>query len=438
MATPFAWIYYEEWDDESTNSSRIATALKYTIGIGITLALLFALGLFVPSASGIPKDKTGLNLGYLKDLIASSRPTKALLFVLGILLCAGTLTAIYYSSTGLGTLPMSLLKTKSSRDLDAEEGDQAVELELNQQKQRQIQLRYESNQTHMPPKERRELESLQRRERALVRSIRLKSQGRSQFLERASRPVNIFFGLLYLFLSLVFIATLTIGLIRELLSKDSCGPRCGFLKVLPSSILLNPIDLVMTKLPYYGSFILGSLFILFLTLATLHGIKSLGIRFLWISLFKVRADATVPQALLTYGLSTLFAVLGLQYTFTNFVAPAYVQYGTQTFCNATLAECAENQNLVVPCTLLTNEEDSKCTRSVISRIGASLVTNFPGFGIVLYWAQYAILGVFLFSLVVSVFKKNLGYHLPGEEDDNDSEDELDGTRNVNERTRLVQ
>lgn len=434
ILTPFSWVYFEEWDEDSSNMSRAATATKYTTILLATLAFLMALGLFIPTATRLPDNIRGIDLDYLKQLLASSRPTKSLLFVLGILVCVGTLTSIYYTSTGLATFPLTLLKTKSSKDLDAEEGDNAVDLDINRQEQRQIELRYEGTRNTMSPRDRKALESLQRRERVLIRSQRLRNEGRLRLWERLSRPVHLFFGLLFLMLSLLIIATLAIALVRRLLSDDSCGARCDFLRALPSSILLNPVNLALTSLPYYVSFILHVLLCVFLLLATLHGIQSLGIRFLWLSMFKLSPRASVPQALLSLSAVSVSAALGIQYTSLTFLVPGYVQYGTQTFCNATLSACATDNTLVIPCTLLTDEPNSGCTRSVVSRIGASLTFTFPIISALLSFAQFGILLVFLTSLIVGVFKKNLGQHMTGIDDDDDDEEE-DGT--VNERTRLT-
>ncbi|CCG84351.1 protein of unknown function [Taphrina deformans PYCC 5710] len=430
VLVPFSWVYYEEWDDDSSTASRIGTATKYTLGLLVTLAILFALGLFVPTASKLPKTPRDIDLDYLMQLLASSKPIKSLLFVLGILLCIGTLSMVLYTAIGLSTLPLVLLKTKSTSDLDAEGDEFAVDLDLNRQKQRQLEMRYADTRTTWSTKDRRELEGLQRRERALIRSARLAAEGRSRVLEKLYRPVRIFLGLVFLTSSLLLIATLIAGLIRELLSSSSCGARCGFLEILPSTLLLNPINTVLGKIPYFAAYVFHVLLALFLFLVTLQGIRSLGIRFLWISLFQVKVRGSLPQALLCYAIIPVFASLGIQYTMADFIVPGYIQYGTQTFCNATLSECAEDSSLVVACTMLSHEKDTGCTRSVVSRIGAALVANFPGFGIVLFWAQFAFIGFFLFSLIVSVFKKNLGSTMNDESDDED-----EGV--VTERTRLV-
>lgn len=436
VLAPFSWIYFEEWDEEASIGSRAATATKYTAFLVVILALLFGIGLIIPSKGNLPeKPITGIDFEYLKHLLESSRPTKSLLFVLAIFLCIGTLITIYYTSTGMSALPISLLKSKNVKDLDDEEGDAAVNLDLNRQEQRQIELRYEGTRNAMSARDKKVLESLQRRERLLIRSQRLKQEGRSRIMERLSQPIHILMGLLSLFVSLILVITLIISLVRSLLSGDACGPRCSFLRVLPTSILLNPLDLILSDSPYYASFVLHCVLSLFFIAASLYGLQSLGIRFLWYSLFKIRHKAAVPQALLSYAVFTFLATIGIQYMMATFIVPEYVQYGGQTFCNATLSECAEDSSLVKKCTLLTFETDTGCTRSVVSRIGAALLANFPTFGYILFWAQFAFVGVFLFALIISVFKKNLGRWSLSEEDDED--EEVEEVHSSNERSRLL-
>ena len=394
-AVPFSWVYFEEWDEESTTGDRIRTASKYTAAIIFTLLVIFILGLIIPSAR--LEEHPRVDFDYLKGLLASSRPVKALLFVLGIVICLGTISMIIYTATGLSVLPISLIKSKSE-DLG---GDTDVDLDLNRQKQRQIEIRYEGTRTQMSPEDRRALDSLHRRERILIRAQRIKKDGQSR-MEKIARPIHIFAGLVLLVFSILLLETLLSTLIRQLISSDACGPRCGFLSTLPSSLLLNPLDLIMVDTGYFGSFILQAVISLVLVLMTLRGCQALGIRFLWMSLYSIAANSTVPQALLCTGVALLFSVLGLQYTMANFVLPSYTQYGGQTYCNGTLTQCAEDASYVIQCTLTTTE--THCTRSVISRILASLIANYS-FGVVLFWAQFAIFGVWLFSLVVAIFRK---------------------------------
>lgn len=414
FAVPFSWVYFEEWDEESTISDRARTALKYTLILISTLLIVFALGLVIPSAS--LKERPTIDFDYLKSLLSSSRPVKALLFLLSILTAVGTVTMIYYAASGLGVLPISLLKTKSALDLDTEQGDAQVDLDLNHQKQRQIEVRYEGTRATMTPADRRALDSLHRRERALIRALRLKSEGRWRLAEKLARPVHIFMGLVLLVVGILVMETIASSLIRQLISSNSCGPSCGFLSTLPRSIL-EPINLALTDMPYFGSFIVHVLLLLFLLLVTHTGMQSLGIRFLWIPLYKIQPRTTVPQALLSAAAMMALTVLALTYTISNFIAPGFVQYGGQTFCNATLSACAQDRGLVVQCTLVSDEKNTGCTRSVVSRIMASAQANYPLLGTVLFYAQFATLAMFLVSLVTTIFKRNMGSGQDGDEDE---------------------
>jgi len=103
--------------------------------------------------------------------------------------------------------------------------------------------------------------------------------------------------------------------------------------------------------------------------------------------------ATILLALIT---------LALNYSISQLIAPQYATYGPQTFCDRpTLPnqqpDCSSHTNSIKPCTEVPLNPVAKdvCTPSVNSNFLNRVNINFPFFGIVCFWAQFAFLGIYL-------------------------------------------
>jgi LMBR1 domain-containing protein 1 len=110
-----------------------------------------------------------------------------------------------------------------------------------------------------------------------------------------------------------------------------CGSQCGYVINHPN--LFNPINYIFVKLskvfPLDYLFTVG--LILYFFLATLTGVIYIGIRFFWMTLFKIRKGATAPQGLLVTALLLTLSLLALNYTMTTTVAPGYAHFGSQVY-----------------------------------------------------------------------------------------------------------
>jgi len=71
--------------------------------------------------------------------------------------------------------------------------------------------------------------------------------------------------------------------------------------------------------------------ILYMFWATTKGIITLGIRFLWVHLYKFRRAATQPQGLLAATMLWMLSLAALSYTLTMAVAPEYSMFGSQKY-----------------------------------------------------------------------------------------------------------
>lgn len=65
------------------------------------------------------------------------------------------------------------------------------------------------------------------------------------------------------------------------------------------------------------------------------GIIQIGVRFLWVTLYRIKRGSTAPQGLLFSAILLTFGLLALNYSITSVVAPGYAHFGSQVYvCNA--------------------------------------------------------------------------------------------------------
>jgi LMBR1 domain-containing protein 1 len=155
-----------------------------------------------------------------------------------------------------------------------------------------------------------------------------------------------------------------------------------------------------------------ALLVLFLFSSSVVGIATIGIRFLWIKLFEIRKGHTSPQALLIATVMLTLIMLAINYALAMIIAPQYAIYGAQTFCSNPTRhpddqpDCSNHKELIKPCSELSSEYASKnvCTPTVVSTFLNRVTVNFPFFGALAFWAQFAFLAVFLIVFVTSLFR----------------------------------
>lgn len=422
---PFTYFYYEEYDEvdaeegNQTIASRAFGALKYTLAFVVLVVILFLVGFFVPVA----RDRNGahMDLDYFKRLLSENRGERALTFGLGLLICLGTLLYVLYTAVGLALLPISFIKSAPSVSAPQLSETTASALEQNRERQRQLEGRNAGRDGGMPAKDQRELESLVREERTLVRRERLAAEARGDgksFIVRAwtktcaiFRPLKLIGGILLLLLSIVIWVSMLITGIDK--AKNSiCKQHCGY--VLGSINVFQPINYIFVQASrvFPVDYVLMALLVLFLFSSSVAGIAAVGIRFLWVRLFEIRKGHTSPQALLMATVMLTLIMLAINYSLAMIVAPQYAIYGAQTFCSNPTRhpddqpDCSNHPELVASCSELSSDIGSKnvCTPTVVSTFLNRVTFNFPVFGALTFWAQFAFLAVFLLVFVTSLFR----------------------------------
>jgi len=425
LVVPFTYFWYEEYDEvaaaegRQTFGKRFWDAFKYTLGFLILCVALFLVGYFVP----IAKDRKGahFDLDFFKNLLAESNSEKALTFALGLLITLGIIVYCFYTAAGLALLPLTLIKTAPSISAPALTASTEAQLESNNERQRQLEGRAQGSPDGLSSKDQRELDALVREERTLRRRQRLANEasgeGQNFFykawikLEAILRPIKLILGLLLVVVVvLIFVSMLITGIDK---AKNSiCKRHCGYL--LANVNIFQPINwiLVKTAKVFPIDYVIFLLITMLFFSASVIGIATIGIRLLWVTIFRIRKAHTSPQALLMATVLLTLMTLAINYALTMMVAPQYATFGPQTYCDlpprhpGEQSDCSKHKSKIIPCSELAESEAARnvCTPSVASTFINRIMVNFPFFGLIDFWAQFAFLGIFLIAFILLLFR----------------------------------
>ena len=424
LIIPFTYFFYEEYDEveaeegRQTVGSRLWGAFKYTIAFIALIVILFLVGFFIPVAK---KTKGQYDLDYFKYLLSENHGERALTFALGLLITIGTLIYCLYTGAGLALLPLSLIKSAPSVSAPALSENVASQLEENRERQRQLEGRGQGNQDGLNSKDRRELEALVREERTLVRRERMAheaaGEGRSWIIrswlkiEAVFRPLKLIGGMLVLVIAIfIWVNMLITGIDK---AKNSvCKARCGYL--LGEIRILQPMNWIFVKAAkvFPIDYVIYLLLVLLFFSGSVVGLATLGIRVLWLQIFRIRKGHTSPQALLLAAELLALIVLALNYSISMLVAPQYSTWGPQTYCDhpprhpGEQPDCSSHRNHIKACSETASSSQAKnvCTPSVVSTFLNRITVNFYYFGAIDFWAQFAFLGIFLVVFILTLFK----------------------------------
>ncbi|OSS50716.1 hypothetical protein B5807_04067 [Epicoccum nigrum] len=426
LVVPFTYFYHEEYDDDAAESGeqtvgqRILGALKYTIAFLLFVVIIFLVGFFVPFAKQAKDDKN-MDLDFFKHLLAENHGERALSFALGLLMTIGTVLFALYTGAGMALLPVAMIKSAPSMSVPTLAANTASQLEANRERQRQLEGRAMSRENGLDARDRRELEALNREERTLIRRERLaaESSGEDRHwivktwikIEAIFRPLKLVGGLILMVFALVIFASMLITGVDK--AKNSvCGSHCGY--ILGQINIFQPLNWILVRASkvFPIDYVLFLLLTLFLFSASVVGIATAGIRFLWLTIFKIRKGHTSPQALLMATVLLTLIVLAINYSVAMVVAPQYATFGPQTYCDLPVnhagdqPDCSEHKEAIKPCSELADNPVAHdvCTPSVLSTFINRVTINFPFFGVVLFWAQFAFLGVYLIVFVTTLFR----------------------------------
>lgn len=421
---PFTYFWYEECDDEAAEQQgrqsvlgRLVGTFIYTSGFIVFVVLLLLIGFFLPT----PISDAPFNFFY--ELFSYSRIDRAFLFTLGALMMLGTLYFSIYTASGLALLPLNLIKSAPRISKSSLTADTTSQLAQNRERQRQLIARSNNPSAPLQSKDRRELQSLVRDERTLVRRERLASEqlptNQPFFVRIWHRfhtfvyPVKLLFGIL---LTAIFLFIWTSILISQISH------------FLPFKIF-QPTDslILFSNMPT----ILYLLLILVFFSCTISSLSHFDIRFFWIKLYSFKTNKTSPQGLLLATGILATTLLSINYTLVSVLMPGYAAFGYQTYCIKSFTDLRLDCDFVetYPCAdvdikwFLSNSylhpdqnsssDDSRlwnsvlrgCTPSVSSLLVNTITWLYPTMDYILFYAQFVFLIVGLVTFVVMVFRK---------------------------------
>ncbi|CAG8667973.1 7319_t:CDS:10 [Acaulospora morrowiae] len=418
---PFAYFYFEELEEDETSQQRFLGALKYT---AFFIAFIFTCLIF-----GIliqPQEKTPIDLDFFRKLLTGSMGERSISFVMAVLMIVGMAVSITYTAPGLSLLPIGMIK--GTKQYDTLENAEIVNnLVLNREKQRIIRAKYQGSNNAMSRIDTKEMEKLQTEEKILVRQLRESEASRTGIWNKILyilRPFEFVGGIILLLLTVGIVLSVFLTCIDKI-KNSVCGKDCGY--IISHSEIFNPLNYIFVHLSKYFpvDYFFAVLLILYFFSSTVVGVVSIGIRFLWIHLYKIRRSATPPQALLFAAMVLMMSLLALNYTLTMVVAPQYAQFGSQKYCNHTVGEvrdCHDYPQLIIPCDVTAPTDI--CTPTITSTFLHRIMMNTPFFGVVFYYAQWAFLAVVGVGIIWSLIRS------PGRAyDDGALEEEEEGLLN---------
>ncbi|KAL6074602.1 putative lysosomal cobalamin transporter [Balamuthia mandrillaris] len=362
---PFTYFFYEEVGEDVTCGGRVFAGCKYTIFLVLVVVVLLIVGIFV---SGSPPDTKNKDYKkYVEDVLDTENKGEASInfaFACGAML--GYVIVLTYTAYGLSAFPLSWIKGK--RNLKEEAADVESSLAITREKRRAVSSRYLSQERRVSSRDEATISLLNEQERVLTTKQQKLAAANGcwgRFL-RLLAPFRFLLGIFFFLVTLLFMISLILTNIDKILHSE-CGAKCGYALTQPKK--WNPLDTCLVLLSKYFplDYALVALGILYFYFVTLSGISHIGIRVLWIKLYKVKARATKPQGLLIATIMMMFALLAFNMLAMT-LAPQYVSYGYQTYkvTNTTTIQSAEIAAL---------EEDLRDALSSVSSAASSAASS---------------------------------------------------------------
>ncbi|KAF9129374.1 hypothetical protein BGW39_004214 [Mortierella sp. 14UC] len=398
---PLSYFYYEELDEGQSMRQRLVASLKYTAFFILVACTLLITGLFMK-----PNEHHNKDLEWLRRMLTDLDGTGALAFVAGVLSLFGMGVLVFYTAPGLSLLPLHLIAGLKSIPTTMNETN--AQLSANRERQNAIINRYpQGGINHASERDLHAFRELSREALVLENRSRMVQSVRDSWFNRCRciiRPFEILLGIAGLALTTLLITSIGITTIDNL-TEDVCGAPCGYILTHPN--IPNPLNLLFLNLsPFFPvDYILMVMIILYMFWSTTKGIISMGIRFLWVNLYRFRRAATQPQGLLAATMLLMLSLAGLSYSLTMSVAPDYSMFGSQKYCNHTVVlqrDCKDYPALIIPCHV--GAPTDLCTPTVTSSIIMKIILGTPILGIAFYYMQWLFLLMFFLALGFNVIQ----------------------------------
>jgi len=402
---------------EISFTRRMGRAFKYTLASLFLCGLLVLLGIFLPVQNSpkaghwyngngnVALDAVVADFNTYGNHTSGGIEDKAknlFVFLINVLNIVGMILMVIYTSYGMSVLPTTMIAGSDTVHSECN----AVNREMSRIESQINDMKEEfPSESMMTEFDLARLDRLERELRILARTRHQLEQSAKSFLNRLIlllRPFQLVFGAFFtLFGFLIFLSLLLTSIDKAL---NSYGPKTGY--TLVNATLPNPVDmvLVLAQRAFPLDYIVYSGMVLFFLLSSLSGIQEIGIRFVWISVYKIGCGKTRPQALILMCLTLTFLTLATNVVMFS-VVPDYTAYGSQRYL-------AKDNTTGANTTMECNHLEAPVNDCVMTR-AAVLILAFNYkiwiFGAAYYWAVWLLLG----AVVVGAFVATIKMRRPG-------------------------
>eukprot|EP00039_Didymoeca_costata_P001041 m.49180 g.49180 ORF g.49180 m.49180 type:complete len:688 (+) comp10602_c0_seq1:222-2285(+) len=345
---PLFYFFFEEKDEEAGTSvfKRFLGALKYTLIFVIVMAIFMCIGAFATSK---PSDNCAQNLNssnakdwakcrgeFAEKALIANNGSNAISFTFGCLVVIGLVYFIFYTGVGAVLLPINMIKSR--RKVKQEERDMVDHQQAaTRSTVSNIKGKYKKKKgKSMSGRDHRRLIQAQQDERSIEKArsrVDDLDKGILGKVSKVCRPFEFIFGFVFFILSFFLFVCLVMtstDKLMQLISNKDLGWKLGYTKTTQK--IINPLDFlfVQASRAFPVDYVLITVIVFFLVLATLSGVKALGVRFCYLKMYKFRVQRTVPQGLLFLAFILMFVILALNVVLLS-LSPQYVTYGHQHY-----------------------------------------------------------------------------------------------------------
>lgn len=367
-----------------TCGKKLCRALKYTSASLTLFAALVVLGIFLPFEGSSSSSSITDKLDFVLANVQANRGQDLFVFLVNVVSVVGMLLLIVYTGYGMSVLPCGLINDRSTVDSERESVDSEI-ADLEGQLEA---VRGDASSLTVQRLE-RDLRLLQRTRRELEQS----SRSCVNTCLRLLRPFQMIVGVMFGLLGLLIWISLLLTSIDKAMHSD--GAKSGY--VLKNGTLPNPVDmaLVYAQEVFPLDYLLYVGMVLFFVFSSMAGVKAVGIRFLWLPIYRIRAYATRPQALSLMALTLIFILLAVNVLLFS-VVPDYTTYGSQNYA-------VDNSTKVMHCDD-THAPVDECNMTRIAVILLAFHSKAWIFGAAYFWLVWIFLLVILLGSFMAMYK----------------------------------
>jgi len=283
-----------------------------------------------------------------------------------------------------------------------------MELKTKQASMQYLSSKYELSGRPWEERDKKQFDQLRRDERRLLAiSGKKDAEAGSGGIRKkcwdcwtASTPLRVVVGVLLMCVSLLIVLSLTMSSMDKLMNS-TCKYSCAY--SIPKPTLPNPIDLMLGEFSkaFPIDFIVFGGLTLYMFICALNGLVNLGVRLFVFKIYEIRANHSMPSALLMGCWMLMFVALALNMEVLT-LSPQYATFGNQFFTNITM----DGPNPVFTkekCTIELSDTLGQCTMSQVSRFIHLIDLQLPFFGVVLFFANLLFIVAFLLFLTRELF-----------------------------------